>query len=93
VGNGNIDVGKDTLTRKTGQPLVKHLLGRDGLPELRIDQQTTVRAARPTDICGAMAQQGDQSSSGNQSASQGLVHLVGCREKARPDRPKVPTRR
>jgi hypothetical protein len=92
VGNGSIDVGKDTPTRKIGQPLVERLLGNDGLPELRIDQPTTERTAHPG-ICGAMAQQGDQSSYGNQSAPQGLLHLVGCREKARPDRPRVPTKR
>jgi hypothetical protein len=92
VGNGNFDVGKATPTRKTGQPLVERLFGSDGLPELRIDQSVTEQAARP-DICGAMAQQSDQSSYGNQSVQQGLLHLVGCREKARPDRPRAPTKR
>ena len=92
MGNGNIDVGKASPTRKTGQPLVEHLLGSDGLPELRIDQPVTERAAHP-DICGAMAQQRDQSGYGNQSAQQGLLHLVGCREKVRPDRPGLPVKR
>jgi hypothetical protein len=91
VGNGNIDVGKATPARKPGQPLAERLLRSDGLPELRIDQPVTERAAHPG-ISGAMAQQSDQSGYGNQSAPQGLLHLVGCREKARPDRPKVPSR-
>jgi hypothetical protein len=60
VGNGSIDVGKETATGKPGQPK----------PE----------RAR---ICGAMTQQ--QCDSGNRSAPQKFVQLVGCREpKARP---------
>jgi hypothetical protein len=55
VGNGNIDVGKETATRKPG-PLKS---GRPGL-------------------CGAMAQQ--QCDSGNQSAPQKFVQLVGYRD-------------
>jgi hypothetical protein len=86
VGNGNIDVGNNP-TRKTGQPIVEHLFGSSGLAELRIDQQTPARIAR-LDNCGAMAQQRDHS--GNQSAPQGLLHLVGCREKAPQHRPKDP---
>jgi hypothetical protein len=89
VGNGNIDVGSNP-TRKTGQPIVEHVFGSTGLPELRIDQQTPARTARP-DNCGAMAQQ--RGDSANQSAPQGLLHLVGCREKARPHRPKDPAKR
>lgn len=87
MGNGNIDVGNNTPTRKTGQPIVEHLFGSSGLPEQRIGQQNPSRAVRP-DICGAMAQQ--RGDSGNQSAPQKLLHLVGCREKARP---KPPPRR
>jgi hypothetical protein len=79
VGNGNIDVGNNP-TRKTGQPIAEHLFGSTGLPELRIDPQKPARPARP-DICGAMAQQ--RSDSGVQSAPQGLLHLVGCREKTK----------
>jgi hypothetical protein len=54
VGNGNI--GKESPTRKTGQPIVERLLGSNGSPELRIDQPEPVQEAR-RDICGAMAQQ------------------------------------
>ena len=76
MGNGNI-VGKKSPARKTGQ-LVERWLGSNGLPELRIDQPKHAQAARP-DICGAMAQQ--RGDSGNHSAPQELLHLVGCREK------------
>ena len=89
MGNGNIDVGSNP-TRKTGQPIVEQVFGSTGLPELRIDQQTPARTARP-DNCGAMAQQ--RGDSGNQSAPQGLLQLVGCREKARPNQPKDPAKR
>jgi hypothetical protein len=83
VGNGNIDVGNKSPTRKPGQPIVEHSFGSSGLPELRIDQQNTAQATIP-DICGAMAQQRGDSGRGNQSAPQELLHLVGCREKVRP---------
>ena len=76
MGNGNI-VGKKSPARKTGQ-LVERWLGSNGLPELRIDQPNPAQATRP-DICGAMAQQ--RGDSGNHSAPQELLHLVGCREK------------
>ena len=92
MGNGNIDVGNKTRTRKTGQPMVERLFGSNGLPELRIDQHKPSRAARPN-ICGAMAQQGGDSGRGNQSAPQELLHLVGCREKAQPQAPKAPAKR
>jgi hypothetical protein len=93
VGNGNIDVGKKSPTRKAGQPIVGRLFGSSGLPELRIDSSkpaTPAQAAR-RDICGAMAQQ--RGDSGNQSAPQELLHLVGCREKAQPHPPKAPAKR
>jgi hypothetical protein len=77
VGNGSI-VGKKSPARKTGQPIVERWLGSNGLPEPRIDQPKPTQAARP-DICGAMAQQ--RGDSGNHSAPQELLHLVGCREK------------
>jgi hypothetical protein len=48
---------------------------RPGQP--RIDQQNTPMKERPR-ICVAMAQQ--CADSGNQSAPQKLVHLVGCRD-------------
>ena len=81
MGNGNIDVGKQSPTRKPGQPLVERSFGNNGLPELRIDQPKPAQAARP-DICGAMAQQ--RGDSGIHSTPQGLLHLVGCREKPPP---------
>jgi hypothetical protein len=90
VGNGNIDVGKKSPTRKTGQPIVGRSFGSNGLPELRIDQPKPAQAARP-DICGAMAQQ--RGDSGNHSAPQELLHLVGCREEARPHQPKATAKR
>jgi hypothetical protein len=90
VGNGYIDVGKKSPTRKAGQPIVERLLGSNGSPELRIDQGKPAQAAR-RDICGAMAQQ--RGDSGNQSAPQELLHLVGCREKARPHQMKAPAKR
>ena len=77
MGNGNV-VGKESPTRKTGQPIVERLFGSNGLPALRIDRPKPAQAARP-DICGAMAQQ--RGDSGNHSAPQELLHLVGCREK------------
>ena len=90
MGNGSIDVGKKSPTRKTGQPIIERLFGSSGLPELRIDQPKPAQAAR-RDICGAMAQQ--RGDSGNQSAPQELLHLVGCREKVRPHPPKAPAKR
>jgi hypothetical protein len=76
VGNSNV-VGKESPTRKTGQPIVERLFGSNGLPA-RIDRPKPAQATRP-DICGVMAQQ--RGDSGNHSAPQELLHLVGCREK------------
>ena len=42
MGNGNIDVGTKTPTRKTGKPIIQRLSGSNGLPELRIDQRHLV---------------------------------------------------
>jgi hypothetical protein len=90
VGNGNIDVGTGTRTRKIGQPTTKRLSGSNGLPELRIDQLSTARAERPK-VCGAMTQQSGDSGWGSQCAPQKLLHLVGCREaKGEPDLLKRP---
>jgi hypothetical protein len=83
VGNGNIDVGNQTPTRKPGQPIVQ---GSNGSAELRIDPALKKGRAstNPARNCGAMSQQGGEFR-GNVSAPQKLVHLVGCREgKARP---------
>ena len=74
MGNGNIDVGKQTPTRKPGQPAVELASGRNGSPEQRID--SSLKTEHP---CGAMSQQGDEFH-GNLSAPQKFVHLVGCRE-------------
>jgi hypothetical protein len=43
VGNGNIDVGNKTATRKPGQPAVEHLAGSDGSPGLRIDPSNSLK--------------------------------------------------
>jgi hypothetical protein len=74
VGNGNIDVGNQTPTRKPGQPAVELTSGRNGSSEQRID--SSVKTEPP---CGAMSQQGGEFR-GNLSAPQKFVHLVGCRE-------------
>jgi len=80
VGDGNFDVGKESPTRKPGQPMVEPLAGNDSSSLRRIDKSNPQRPS----ICGAMTQQcGD---SGNMSAPQKFVHLVGCRDpKARPE--------
>ena len=78
MGKGNIHVG-----RQFGEPIVERLAAIDGTSEPRIDPSTSVKSERSR-ICGAMTQQcGD---SGNLSAPQKFVHLVGCRDpKARPE--------
>ena len=90
MGSGNIDVGKKSPTRKTGQPIIDRVFGNTGLPELRIDHPKPVKAARPN-VCGAMAQQ--RGDSGVYSTPQELLHLVGCREKPRSLQPKAPAKR
>jgi hypothetical protein len=77
VGNGNFDVGNKTPTRKPGQPIVERLVKSNGSPELRIDKPNPRKAERPK-ICGAMSQQ--RGDSGNVSAPQKFVQLVGCRD-------------
>ena len=74
MGNGNIDVGNQTPTRKPGQPAVELMSRRNGSSEQRID--SSMNTDPP---CGAMSQQGSEFS-GNLSAPQEFVHLVGCRE-------------
>jgi hypothetical protein len=76
VGNGNIDVGKQTPTRKPGQPIDRHSSESSGFSELRLDNPP--KTAQPA-ICGAMSQQGGDFR-GNVSAPQKFVHLVGCRD-------------
>jgi hypothetical protein len=73
VGNGNIDVGNKTATRKPGQTAANA-----GPSERRIDQQQGGN-------CGAMSQQRCDSGRGNESAPQKFVQLVGYRDpKIRP---------
>ncbi|SDH42053.1 MULTISPECIES: hypothetical protein [Bradyrhizobium] len=74
MGNGNIDVGNQTPTRKPGQPAVELTSGRSGSSEQRVD--SSMKTEPP---CGAMSQQGGEFR-GNLSAPQKFVHLVGCRE-------------
>lgn len=86
MGNGNIDVGNKSPTRKPGRPIVQRQAGTDGSSELRIEAPNTARMKRPG-ISGAMSQQcGD---SGNVSAPQKFVQLVGCREPRARDEPWV----
>jgi len=85
VGNGNIDVGTKTATRKLGQPIGEPLAKRDGLSKRQIDKSIASKSERPRN-CGAMSQQCGDNSRGNQSAPQKFVQLVGFRDpKAQPD--------
>ena len=84
MGNGNIDVGSATATRKSGQPVVEDLSGNNG-PGLRIDPSVKTESqakssAHSAGLCGAMSQQGGEFR-GNVSAPQQFVHLVGCRDR------------
>jgi len=79
VGNGNIDVGNKSPTRKPGQPIVERLAGTDGSSELRIDKRNPLKPGRPG-ISGAMSLQRGDSGRGNESAPQKFVQLVGCRD-------------
>jgi hypothetical protein len=72
VGNGNNDVGNNTATRKAGRI---GLAG--GVSEPRIDKPGPLKVER-SKICGAMLQQ--CADSGNFSAPQKFVRLVGCRD-------------
>jgi hypothetical protein len=78
VGNGNIDVGSESLTRKPGQPTVENSIGAS---ERRIDSSLkTGREGTSSGLCGAMSQQGGEFR-GNVSAPQKFLHLVGCRDR------------
>jgi hypothetical protein len=83
VGTGNIDAGNKPPTRKPGQPIVDRLAGLERSSEPRVGRSDPPKTERPR-ISGAMSEQcGD---SGNVSAPQKLVHLVGCRDpKVRPE--------
>jgi len=69
VGNGNIDVGSATPTRKPGQPVERQGKTSEGKT-----------SEHPVSLCGAMSQQGGEFR-GNVSAPQKLVQLVGCRDR------------
>ena len=77
MGSGTIDVGTKTLTGKSGQPIVEHLAGSEGSFKPRIEEKNSLKAERVR-ICGAMSQQ--RGDSGNVSAPQKFVRLVGCRD-------------
>jgi hypothetical protein len=86
VGNGNIDVGNQTATRKPGQLAVEPVT-TNGSAELRIDDpvhlpvslQAMLATATPKN-CGAMAQQRCDSGRGYDSAPQEFIRLVGHRD-------------
>jgi hypothetical protein len=73
VGNGNIDVGNKTATRKPGQPVAERVAKGDG------EQQNPLKT-RQRRICGAMSQQCGDNGRGHQSAPQKFVQLVGYRD-------------
>lgn len=84
MGNGNIDVGSATPTRKPGQPVVDHLYGSNGSgpridPSLKTERRGKA-SEHPVSLCGAMSQQGNEFC-GNVSAPQKFVQLVGCRDR------------
>ena len=79
MGNGNVDVGNKTATLKPGQPV--EVLA-NGAAQPRIEKRRTPQLG----ICGAMSQQ--SCDSGNFSAPQKFVQLVGCRDpKVRSNKP------
>jgi hypothetical protein len=82
VGNGNIEVGSKTTTRKADRPSVRRLLGSNILPQLRISERVPSSEILQVSEAksGAMAEQRGDSGRGDQSAPQKLVRLVGCRE-------------
>ena len=92
MGNGNIDVGSATPTRKRGQPVVDNLSGSSGSgsradPSLKTEHQGKPQgkpqektSEHPVGLCGAMSQQGGEFG-GNVSAPQKFVQLVGCRDR------------
>jgi hypothetical protein len=90
VGNGNIDVGNKSSTRKPGQPIAQRLAGSNDASEPRIDKPDSL--PRPG-VCGAMSEQRGDGGRGTESAPQEFLQLVGWRDsKIRPDpwvRPRV----
>ena len=88
MGNGNIDVGNKTPTRKPGQPIAERLAEIEGSSEPRIEKSNPLKAEPPR-ICGAMSQQCGDSGRGNQSAPQKFVQLVGFRDPKAQPKPSV----
>jgi hypothetical protein len=93
VGNGNIDVGNKSSTRKPGQPIAQRLVGSNDASEPRIDKPDSLpdslpdplKANRPG-VCGAMSEQRCDGGRGTESAPQEFLQLVGWRDsKIRPD--------
>jgi hypothetical protein len=82
VGNGNIDGGKKSPTRKQGQQIVGQgqpmagTSGGNGSSAAQLDAQ---KIERPR-VCGAMTQQCGDSGRGNDYAPQKFVRLVGYRD-------------
>lgn len=84
MGNGNIDVGTKTPTRRPGRPIVENLAGSSGSSGPQIGETSSRNRERPR-ICVAMTQQCRDSGRGNQSSPQKFLQLVGCRDpNARP---------
>ena len=88
MGNGNIDVGNKTATRKPGHPVVEQMAKRDSSSERRIDKTIAPKTERPRN-CGAMSQQCADIGRGNQSAPQKFVQLVGFRDPKAQSKPPV----
>lgn len=82
MGNGNIDVGTKTPTRKTGRPKAGRWFGSKVLPDGRIGLPIPPLAEH-LPASGAMAEQRGDIGRSDQSAPQKLVRLVGCREVGR----------
>jgi hypothetical protein len=71
VGNGDIDADKPAPTRDSARPIIERVAVRDGNCDKPVQQK-----AEPQKNCGAMSQQ--RGDSGNESAPQKFVQLVGC---------------
>jgi hypothetical protein len=92
VGNGNIDVGNKSPTRKPGLPIAEPSAESNDAAEPRIETLDGLKADRPAN-CGAMSEQHGDGVRGDESAPQELLQLVGWRDsKTKPDpwvRPRV----
>ena len=81
VDNATIDAGEDT--GQAGQPIIDR--ADDSRPQIEPNPRRVARQKN----CGAMSQQ--RGDSGNQSAPQKFVRLVGCRDSAAQAQPWVRT--